>query len=794
MNLPAHHDNVPLTPLRDAPVLNMDDIPLLRSEIYRRNSTGFPRSRVKMLFTDDESYEVASPSKMNFEVEELMEDINEKAHSGSGSKSNRKQSNEENQQQRKQQQHRLSKQKAKSSKMRRRRRRTEKSGNSNTDDASSETFTFRGMKNGTNDSSSRNLWWFSGSKSGAVNLKNYDPYNERSYLADTGNEYDMWQQAYRMLGPFIDCDDGGGEDRRSRRRTRDREDESLFNENERNSQHRREDSGDGDYGCKRWMMWAAYVNPSYEGGEYGEYYTNDDYGGTARTSALDCHNADSEWELLGVYKMEFYQFIEQMIKHVWAYDDWEYIAASAALNYMGEDDCQAVGYTDQGYVVYAGIMPLSSGSFQMGLYTDEKCIVPDTTSGNTYDDFYGGSNYHYNGEDGDDQVIDDDAMLETASAWWEDSQEYTLSNINTIFDNFKKCTTCIDYPTYQDGYFIGDDGTDEDDLINQCWKFYSHDSFSCGGDCVALASRQGTVQNLTFAESSFGHYETYTPATATTTKNSSSSTKDNLFANLFTIVALLAFLATSTAFLSARDDMKKAENQSTGNKKSKSGHRSNPTSSFTEGAKEELLIGDTSTLGQSESNLDMDDTYSPVAITTSSKRSMRGKDRDVDDTFSPVAITTSSKRSMRKKDRVRDSDYAMGRSSSRLSVNRDRDRDHAENNNSNMGKTAGRRTVQSDEYWNMQDTVMDDSYNATSSPRSTTGSKGSKPRRKNSNGGGDYFTDDAASNRKKTRSRSTKGSSKNETDVSSRKSKSGSKKKKKSTSKKKKAEHEDYLT
>ena len=53
--------------------------------------------------------------------------------------------------------------------------------------------------------------------------------------ADPGDDYDMWQQAYRMLGGFIDCDhqksegsgDGGG-------------------------------SGDGDgQACSRWMMWAS---------------------------------------------------------------------------------------------------------------------------------------------------------------------------------------------------------------------------------------------------------------------------------------------------------------------------------------------------------------------------------------------------------------------------------------------------------------------------------------------------------------------------------------------------------
>jgi hypothetical protein len=54
--------------------------------------------------------------------------------------------------------------------------------------------------------------------------------------ADPGQDWDAWQQAYRMLGGFIDCDhqkDSGGSG---------------------------DEDGDGDEdqkGCSRWMMWAA---------------------------------------------------------------------------------------------------------------------------------------------------------------------------------------------------------------------------------------------------------------------------------------------------------------------------------------------------------------------------------------------------------------------------------------------------------------------------------------------------------------------------------------------------------
>lgn len=74
----------------------------------------------------------------------------------------------------------------------------------------------------------RKLNW-GGSKSGG----------ELSYFVDPGEDYDMWSQAYRMLGGFIDCDndksDGDGEGGGSH------------------------EGGEGGR-CSRWMMWAAVSN------------------------------------------------------------------------------------------------------------------------------------------------------------------------------------------------------------------------------------------------------------------------------------------------------------------------------------------------------------------------------------------------------------------------------------------------------------------------------------------------------------------------------------------------------
>jgi hypothetical protein len=79
-------------------------------------------------------------------------------------------------------------------------------------------------------SSSRKLSWFGSSSTNA------EAYSSQ-VLADPTAEYDMWAQAYRMLGGYIDCD------------------HSQDGDNQNSG------SGDGGGGdgsaCARWMIWAA---------------------------------------------------------------------------------------------------------------------------------------------------------------------------------------------------------------------------------------------------------------------------------------------------------------------------------------------------------------------------------------------------------------------------------------------------------------------------------------------------------------------------------------------------------
>mmetsp|Transcript_579 Transcript_579/g.1131 ORF Transcript_579/g.1131 Transcript_579/m.1131 type:complete len:405 (-) Transcript_579:678-1892(-) len=242
-----------------------------------------------------------------------------------------------------------------------------------------------------------------------------NPYDSKVSLSE-GPSYDWFSQGYRMLGAFIDCD------------------HTVYNE------------------CSRWMMWAAYINPNYQGGGWDEYYgytggeDGEDVDYSEYNENLDCHNDDTEWLLLGVYRMELYQFIEQLSKHLWEIDSYEYYAVTAAMSYMTVYDCVEV---DNGY--YGGPRPTEGGDIEMGVYSDEYCL--NLVEDEDYDNRRrrrlsqdGGENY----EDG--------------------APESTLTALNEILDTFKMCRLCLDYPTYQDGYFIGDTGTDDGSIINQASK------------------------------------------------------------------------------------------------------------------------------------------------------------------------------------------------------------------------------------------------------------------------------------------------------------------------------------
>jgi len=333
-----------------------------------------------------------------------------------------------------------------------------------------------------------------------------------SLYVDSTQYYDSWAQGYRMLGSFISCD--------------------LDENNEYNYDY-------GGNNCVRWVLWAAYLNPNYQGGgrsEYfqydqtddaaGAYYNDDNAGGCYRTddgsyhcndysennddgnnnngddnyvtSSLDCHDSSTEWELMGIYRQDFYEFFEQIVKHVWYYDDYEYIVGSAGLEYMGDNECSFINYDGYGNEVYSALRPMAGGNYSMGLYSDWRCltVIDEEEAGYNYDTINNGD-YYDDYEGGDDDYY--------GQSVYNKAQEYTLTLFNEVFEEFKYCTLCMDYPSYQDGYFNGDYyGTDDDNLINQCWKFYSHDTYVCDSECVAMAHAQETIVGIKIGDIYYG--------------------------------------------------------------------------------------------------------------------------------------------------------------------------------------------------------------------------------------------------------------------------------------------------
>jgi hypothetical protein len=288
------------------------------------------------------------------------------------------------------------------------------------------------------------------------------------------------------------------------------------------------------------LKYPQYVNPNYQGNEYNEYF------GSNPVSVLDCHSPDSQWQLLGVYRQEFYQFIEQISKHLWAIGEEEYVVALAGLSYMTKYECFAVGKDSSGNVIYASVAPKPYATFQMALYTDSYCLVPNDNLGMTYDDFGLTSDVYLGSKDKDKDYSN-------AYDLWEASQEYTFTNLNKVYEEFKYCTSCVDYPTYQDGYFIGDYGTDDDDLINQCWKFYSHDSFTCEAECIAMAHAQGNILSFHYGGSTFGYSEkSFYKQASSSSEGIVESRITRWAANAFLTLSVLLFLTNFLAFAVAR--------------------------------------------------------------------------------------------------------------------------------------------------------------------------------------------------------------------------------------------------
>jgi len=217
----------------------------------------------------------------------------------------------------------------------------------------------------------------------------------------------------------------------------------------------------------------------------------------------------------------------------------------------------------------------------------------------------------------------------------------------------------------------------------KCWKFYSHNSYTCNGDCISMANAQGTIMQFNYQGNTFGYgapketfnsgYTSATTSKATTTTASApfANFKANAYIGLSTVLFIGTFLAFAIARASARAFDKKMKSQyllfdedDAGKKKSSS--RSTARSKSTETRRSER---------QKKS------TKSPSASKSQRSTRSKSKARDIDshrDLDTPVKSSRSASRSKKERissSRVVQEDEPPRRSSSRRKE-RDRDADY----------------------------------------------------------------------------------------------------------------------
>lgn len=232
----------------------------------------------------------------------------------------------------------------------------------------------------------------------------------QSHLVDSkGDEYDPYSLSWRYLGVYIDCDVEAmidGED--------DNYDEG---ESPDDRKFRRRLSGSNDDGsCSRKLLWSAYVDRRYRGGEIGEYKFFDPYESTwdastcrtMRCARMDCHEPRSHFRLVGVFKETdgMYDWTEQLFKHegycVWNDDDM-YEAMETQME-KWPTECTKLYLSDSdGNDLYYDVKPLPGGNITISVYYDEMCIIESPMSYPDYIQYYYSyyaSYYGYNSDKG----------------------------------------------------------------------------------------------------------------------------------------------------------------------------------------------------------------------------------------------------------------------------------------------------------------------------------------------------------------------------------------------------------
>jgi len=350
--------------------------------------------------------------------------------------------------------------------------------------------------------------------------------------------------------------------------------------------------------CSTLTQSQQYLDPYYSGGEIGEFsfynWKSNSYSSSYCKSGsctpLNCHEADTEWELLGVFVEAdgLEDFTEQLFKHqgvcLWA-DDTVYESMQGQRE-QWPTYCTALSTKMGGRQVYLDVKPQAFGNMTYGIYTDKYCQTESSYSWNDYLYKTYGNSYSGRSE---------------VSGW-----NTVFENWNKYMNDYKGCVPCRSYQTnkyYQ--YYHESSGSPDheeegggarrqlehedegggyneingydcyDDAgylnCNQCYKFQTKtDMYPASTDDLELASAQGTilsitVDGVTYGSGGFGNYavaDTYYDDY--TTEDMSSDTSYAGAAGSAFVLTVLAYLGrhklrkTCTRDRSISDSMKEA--------------------------------------------------------------------------------------------------------------------------------------------------------------------------------------------------------------------------------------------
>ncbi|KAL7531630.1 hypothetical protein ACHAWF_003857 [Thalassiosira exigua] len=348
---------------------------------------------------------------------------------------------------------------------------------------------------------------------------------DQSYYMEgtvTNRGYDSYATAWRYLGAYVDCGNGsrGGSYFSSGS-------SSFWNK----CKYCRRLTRKKEKKCKggtKYLLWAAYYDPNYSGGQIGDYqyYDASDGGWDASTctgnrcAKMDCHDPyGSSWELTGVYKetvsFQDDNFFEQLFKHqgycLWDgdkdendydsqdSDGWE-DSTYGFMQSMRKELPEGCTQTDVfGGTYYIDMKPQEGGDMTLGVYTDSSCI---NEADLTYEDY---------------QSYASSYLTSSASSG-------AFDTWNSGMDYYKICQPCRAYNREATEYAGSGDGDwqrqlgeqndgqgDEeqngfncyDDAgyqnCNQCYKFETHsDMAQASSKDLSEASSQGTILRINY--------------------------------------------------------------------------------------------------------------------------------------------------------------------------------------------------------------------------------------------------------------------------------------------------------